>query len=94
MALTNSTGPSAKPAGAPKQSMSELKLKRLNELNARLREDLDRPRIKASEACESLIQYTKTTKDYMVPSVWGPVDKRDDPYAPQGGGDGGCCVIS
>ena len=39
----------------------------------------------------SLIQYTKTTKDYMVPSVWGPVDKRDDPYAPAS--QGGCCVV-
>lgn len=33
-----------------KQSMADLKLRRLNELNMRLREDLDRPRIKVSEA--------------------------------------------
>lgn len=33
-----------------KQSMAELKLRRLNELNMRLREDLDRPRIRVSEA--------------------------------------------
>jgi hypothetical protein len=33
-----------------KQSMADLKLRRLNELNIRLREDLDRPRIKVSEA--------------------------------------------
>jgi len=39
----------------------------------------------------SLIQYTKATKDYMVPSVWGPVDKKDDPYAPTT--QGGCCVV-
>lgn len=36
-----------------KQSMADLKLRRLNELNARLREDLDRPRIKVSEASMS-----------------------------------------
>ena len=36
-----------------KQSMAELKLRRLTELNARLREDLDRPRIKVSDACQS-----------------------------------------
>ena len=33
-----------------KQSMADLKLRRLNELNMRLREDLDRPRIRVSEA--------------------------------------------
>jgi guanine nucleotide-binding protein subunit gamma, fungi len=40
---------------------------------------------------DSLIQYTKATKDYMVPSVWGAVDKKDDPYAPTA--QGGCCVV-
>ncbi|KAI5857020.1 GGL domain-containing protein [Tricharina praecox] len=74
-----------------KQSMAELKLRRLTELNARLREDLDRPRIKVSDACQSLINYTRTTKDFMVPSTWGTVDKREDPYAPQQ--SAGCCVI-
>jgi hypothetical protein len=33
-----------------KQSMADLKLRRLNELNMRLKEDLERPRIKVSEA--------------------------------------------
>lgn len=36
-----------------KQSMADLKLRRLNELNSRLREDLERPRIKVSEASMS-----------------------------------------
>lgn len=38
-----------------KQSMADLKLRRLNELNSRLREDLDRPRIKVSEASMSYV---------------------------------------
>jgi len=33
-----------------KQSMAELKLRRLNELNLRLKEDLERRRIPVSEA--------------------------------------------
>ncbi|RHZ80664.1 hypothetical protein Glove_134g197 [Diversispora epigaea] len=66
-------------------SMSELKLRRLVELNQRLREDLDRSRVRVSEASASLIAYCRGTRDYLVPSVWGPVDKRDDPYAPNGG---------
>ncbi|KAI9675123.1 MAG: Guanine nucleotide-binding protein subunit gamma [Caeruleum heppii] len=73
------------------QSMSDLKLRRLTELNLRLREDLDRPRVKVSEAAMGLINYTSQTKDFMVPQLWGPVDKRDDPYAPQQ--SGGCCTI-
>ncbi|KAL9595018.1 MAG: hypothetical protein Q9179_005153, partial [Wetmoreana sp. 5 TL-2023] len=54
-----------------KQSMADLKLRRLNELNSRLREDLERPRIRVSEASMSLIQYCQNTKDFMVPSIWG-----------------------
>ena len=40
-----------------KQSMADLKLRRLNELNSRLREDLDRPRIKVSEASMSYVSF-------------------------------------
>ncbi|PWN88725.1 putative guanine nucleotide-binding protein gamma subunit [Acaromyces ingoldii] len=68
------------------QSMSEMKLRRLTEHNARLREDLDRPRVRVSEASSSLIRFTKSTRDYLVPSVWGHVDKKEDPYQPHSGG--------
>ncbi|TID26804.1 g-protein complex gamma subunit ste18 [Venturia nashicola] len=75
-----------------KQSMAELKLRRLQELNARLKEDLERRRIPVSEASNDLISFTeKEPKDFMVPSKWGTVDKRDDPYAPQQ--SNGCCVV-
>ncbi|KAI0310463.1 heterotrimeric G-protein gamma subunit (G-gamma, Gpg) [Amylostereum chailletii] len=76
-----------------KQSMSELKLRRLTEHNQRLREDLNRPRIRVSEASASLIRYCKTTKDHLVPSVWGPVNKAEDPYAPQASTQGCACVV-
>lgn len=46
-----------------------------------------------SVVCYSrLIRYCKTTRDNLCPSVWGPVQKGEDPYAAQGGG-GGCCSI-
>ncbi|CUS09229.1 unnamed protein product [Tuber aestivum] len=64
-----------------KQTMAELKLRRLTELNARLREDLDRPRVKVSEACHSMIAHTRNTKDFMVPSTWGQVSFRPFPSA-------------
>ena len=35
--------------------MADLKLRRLNELNSRLKEDLERPRIKVSEASMSCV---------------------------------------
>lgn len=41
----------------------------------------------------SLIRYCKTTRDYLCPSVWGPVEKGADPYANQSSGGGGCCLI-
>ncbi|PSS00978.1 GGL domain-domain-containing protein [Coniella lustricola] len=74
-----------------KQSMADLKLRRLTELNNRLREDLDRERIPVSQASKSIIAYCNSTRDYMVPSVWGVVPKGEDPYAPQQ--SGGCCVV-
>jgi len=74
-----------------KQSVADLKYRRLQELNSRLKEDLDRPRVRISEAAISLITYCNSTRDFMVPSVWGQVDKREDPYAPQQ--SGGCCTV-
>lgn len=38
-----------------KQSVADLKYRRLTELNARLKEDLDRPRVKVSEAAMSYV---------------------------------------
>jgi len=70
--------------------MSELKLRRLAEHNQRLREDMARPRARVSEASANLIRYCKTTKDHLVPSVWGPLAKGEDPYAPP---TSGCCVV-
>ncbi|RMD42615.1 hypothetical protein DV735_g2500, partial [Chaetothyriales sp. CBS 134920] len=55
-------------AKSKKQSMADLKLRRLQELNSRLKEDLDRPRVKVAEASISLINYCNQTRDYMVPS--------------------------
>jgi guanine nucleotide-binding protein subunit gamma len=74
-----------------KQSMADLKLRRLTELNNRLREDLDRERIPISTASKSIIAYCNGTRDYMVPSAWNAVPKGEDPYAPQQ--SNGCCVV-
>ena len=49
-----------------KQSMAELKLRRVTEHIQRLRDDLARPRVRVSEAAQSLIRYTRTTKDPLV----------------------------
>ncbi|KAL7751731.1 Guanine nucleotide-binding protein subunit gamma [Sorochytrium milnesiophthora] len=72
--------------------MSELKLKKLLELNNRLKEQLDMPRLTVSDASQSLIKYVKTTKDFLVPSVWGTVDKKEDPYGPVGGPCAACTI--
>ena len=72
------------------ERMSELKLKKLLDANNRLRAQLEMPRISVSQASASLLEFCNSTRDTLVPSVWGPVDKRDDPYAPIGGG---CCTV-
>ncbi|ODO06090.1 guanine nucleotide-binding protein subunit gamma [Cryptococcus wingfieldii CBS 7118] len=73
-----------------KTTMSELKLRRLKEHNTRLREDLARPRVRVSEASVSLIKHCSSTKDPILPSVWGPPGKNEDPYSPP---EAGCCTI-
>ncbi|KAL1922117.1 uncharacterized protein VTP21DRAFT_10759 [Calcarisporiella thermophila] len=70
--------------------LSEAKLKRIAEHTQRLQEYLELPRIRVSEASESLIKYCNSTRDPLVPSIWGPVDKREDPFSPQ---REGCCVV-
>ncbi|CAO3650604.1 unnamed protein product [Cunninghamella blakesleeana] len=63
------------------QNISEAKLKRLLEYNQRLREQLD--------VLE--LPFPKLQQDPMLPSVWGPIDKKDDPFAPTN--SSGCCVV-
>ncbi len=43
-------------ARSKKQSMADLKLRRLQELNTRLKEDLERPRVKVAEASTRYIR--------------------------------------
>ncbi|CEP11466.1 hypothetical protein [Parasitella parasitica] len=77
-------------------NISETKLKRILEYNERLKEQLELPRIPVSEASASLIEYSNSTKDPLLPSIWGPVSKEDDPFAPAAGkssGSSGCCIV-
>ncbi|KAK3844512.1 MAG: G-protein gamma-like domain-containing protein [Linnemannia gamsii] len=69
--------------------VSEVKLKRFLEHNQRLREHLEMRRIPVSEASDSLIQFVTTTRDALIPSLWGTTGT--DPFAKQ---STGCCNIS
>ncbi|CCC71376.1 hypothetical protein NCAS_0H00660 [Naumovozyma castellii] len=51
--------------------IKSLKLKRINELNNNLKQELSRERITASNACLTIINYTQTVKDYALPEIWG-----------------------
>ncbi|KAJ1932601.1 G-protein gamma subunit [Linderina pennispora] len=71
--------------------MSEHKLRKLIEYNNRLKEQLELQRIPVSHASQSLISYTQNTKDYLLPSLWGPPPQ--DPFATQASGGCGCSVM-
>ncbi|KAJ2725834.1 hypothetical protein GGI07_001041 [Coemansia sp. Benny D115] len=71
--------------------MSEHRLRKLVEYNSRLREQLELPRVPVSQASEALIAYTQNTKDFLLPSIWGPPSQ--DPFASQSGGGCGCSVM-
>lgn len=55
-----------------KQSVADLKYRRLTELNARLKEDLDRPRVKVSEAALSCVQSDHPPPPPRSPLMMGP----------------------
>ncbi|KAL1916008.1 uncharacterized protein VTP21DRAFT_6012 [Calcarisporiella thermophila] len=72
--------------------VSESKLRKMQEHIQRLREYHELPRIRVSEASESLIKYCSSTRDPLVPSVWGPLGRGEDPFVPQAAI--GCCVVT
>ncbi|KAI8991685.1 G-protein gamma-like domain-containing protein [Mycotypha africana] len=77
-------------------NISETKLKRILEYNERLKEQLELQRIPVSEASKSLVDYCNSTKDPLIPSIWGAVSKEDDPFAPAAGKSrsaSGCCIV-
>ncbi|CCK69900.1 Ste18p KNAG_0D01480 [Huiozyma naganishii CBS 8797] len=62
-----------------------LKLKRLNELNNNLRNELSRERITASNACLTIINYCNNTRDYTLPEVWGYPQPGENHFRYNGG---------
>eukprot|EP01134_Creolimax_fragrantissima_P006399 CFRG6399T1 len=70
--------------------MSDVRIQRLEAANERLRQELELPRIKVSEASEQLKKFCSETKDPLVPSVWGKLDDKENPYAKK---SGGTCVL-
>jgi guanine nucleotide-binding protein subunit gamma len=89
---------------SPKKPMNQkllvLKLKRINELNKKLKDTLSRDRIYASNASYSIINYTQQNKDYTLPEIWGHMEPGQNPFRNNrlqrnGGSEGqdGCCTI-
>ncbi|KAI8070004.1 G-protein gamma subunit [Gongronella butleri] len=70
--------------------ISQSKLQRIEDYNRRLTEQLNMNCIATSEASDSLIRYCNATRDPLLPSIWGKLDKDADPYAPS---TTACCAI-
>ncbi|KAF9970573.1 hypothetical protein BGZ73_006714 [Actinomortierella ambigua] len=75
--------------GLGSSGVSDIKLKKYLEHNQRLREQLEMGRISVSEASKGLIKYVTTTKDALIPSLWGM--PASDPFSKK---SSGCCTIS
>ncbi|ORY94959.1 G-protein gamma-like domain-containing protein [Syncephalastrum racemosum] len=73
-----------------RQAVSEAKLRKILELNDKLKEQLEIQRIPISEASRSLIDHCQTNPDMMVPSVWG--GRNPDPFA-EPAGECACVVM-
>ncbi|KAK7204543.1 G-protein gamma-like domain-containing protein [Myxozyma melibiosi] len=77
--------------GVRDRANPELKLQRMIQVRDQVLDELNRDRVPASESCARIINYTKNTKDYMIPSSFP--DKREDPYNPVVKQSSGCCII-
>ncbi|KAF9928122.1 hypothetical protein FBU30_002624 [Linnemannia zychae] len=73
-------------------SASEARLQRQLEHNKKLREQFERNRISVSQASILLIQYCQTKRDMLVPTVWGDLDVKDDPFEAKPAGCG-CSIM-
>ncbi|KAF9364777.1 hypothetical protein BGX34_000447 [Mortierella sp. NVP85] len=67
---------------------TEMRLMRQLEHNKKLREQFERQRIPVSQASILLIEYCQARRDMFIPTVWGEVDKKDDPFESQPAGCG------
>ncbi|ORZ17584.1 guanine nucleotide-binding protein subunit gamma [Lobosporangium transversale] len=67
---------------------TEMRLQRQLEHNKKLREQYERERISVSQASILLIQYCQARRDMFIPTVWGEVDKKEDPFETQATGCG------
>ncbi|ORZ02283.1 G-protein gamma subunit [Syncephalastrum racemosum] len=63
------------------RNIAEAKLNRLLDYNRQLKDQLNIQRVTVSAASDSLFEFCQSTKDPMVPSVWGPMEKHEDPFA-------------
>lgn len=70
---------------------AETKLDRLNQLVDKLKEDLDRGRLKVSEASKTYVEHTKKTPDPLIHD--GTVDQSQNPFSKSKGGGGGCTIL-
>ena len=59
------------------QQEEQMALKKANE---QLQAELNIDRMKVSEACKSVVNYCMSTKDPMIPSLWGRLDDKDNHY--------------
>ncbi|KAK6205292.1 Ste18 protein [Scheffersomyces amazonensis] len=92
--------------GVISDRIAVIKLKRIQELNNRLKDTLRRERIPASNACLLLINYIQETPDYLIPYIF-KLPLEQNKYAryqtlknlkansknTSNGGGAGCCII-
>ncbi|KAG0264004.1 hypothetical protein BG011_007564 [Mortierella polycephala] len=87
--IGNSSGTTIGSITGGSSGVSDVKLKRFLEHNQRLKEQLEMRRISVSEASQSLVKFVTSTKDALLPSLWG--NASSDPFSKQ---STGCCTIS
>ncbi|EIE77798.1 hypothetical protein RO3G_02502 [Rhizopus delemar RA 99-880] len=56
-------------------------LRILEENNNHLRHELNLLRTSVSDASTSLINYCNNHEDPLLPSIWGPLPKKNNPFA-------------
>ncbi|ORX54601.1 hypothetical protein DM01DRAFT_1407427 [Hesseltinella vesiculosa] len=63
-----------------RDELAEMKLRRVLQQNQNLKAQLETTRLPVSQASQSLIKYCQSTKDPLIPSIWGPAE--NDHFVP------------
>ena len=68
----------------------DARVAKLQAANTQLKSELNLERVPVSQSSNAILDFCSRTRDPMVPSVWGRLEDKDNPYAVK---KSGCTIL-